>query len=140
RPARVVSHALESRRRQLGGTLRLWAFGYDMDNMKARCWYESSLPLYGLGECPDRVALDTVATTVATWLAGAQQATYSLRSAVKDAWFGGDARGDFSAIDAEFWHRTEAPFYRQLRQCIDTVRQDGLAEPDTLEARQAWHG
>lgn len=139
RPARVVSHALELRRRQLGGALRLWAFGYDMDKMKARCWYESSLPLYGLGECADNNALSTVASTVATWLTGAQQAALSLRSAVKDAWFGGDARGDFSAIDAEFWHRTEAPFYRQLRQCIEVVRQDGLAEPDTLETRQAWH-
>jgi CRISPR system Cascade subunit CasA len=24
---------------------RLWAFGYDMENMKARCWYESTMPL-----------------------------------------------------------------------------------------------
>lgn len=139
RPARVVSHAIESRRRQTGGALRLWVFGYDMDNMKARCWYESSLPLYGLGECADKAALASVAASVATWLAGAQQAVFFLRSAVKDAWFGSDARGDFSAIDAEFWHRTEAAFYTQLRQCIETVRQDETANPDTLESRQAWH-
>ena len=25
---------------------RLYAFGYDMDNMKARCWYETIFPLY----------------------------------------------------------------------------------------------
>ncbi|KAA3651088.1 MAG: type I-E CRISPR-associated protein Cse1/CasA [Rhodocyclaceae bacterium] len=139
RPARVVSHALEERRRQLGGALRLWAFGYDMDNMKARCWYESSLPLYGLGECASKQALSTVSSSVATWLAGAQQAAFCLRSAVKDAWFGGDARGDFSAVDAEFWHRTEAAFYVQLRQCIEAVRQDETSDPDTLESRQAWH-
>lgn len=139
RPARVVSHALESRRRQLGGTLRLWAFGYDMDNMKARCWYESSLPLYGLGECTSKLALESVAATVATWLAGSQQAAFFLRSAVKDAWFGGEARGDFSVIDAEFWQRTEAAFYAQLRRCIETVLQDENADPDTLESRQTWH-
>ena len=114
RPARIVSHALESRRRQLGGALRLWAFGYDMDNMKARCWYESSLPLYGLGECESKAALQAVSGAVTTWLGGAQQAVFFLRSAVKDAWFGGDARGDFSAIDAEFWQRTEAAFYLSL--------------------------
>lgn len=139
RPARVVSHSIESRRRQLGGALRLWAFGYDMDNMKARCWYESSLPLYGLGECPDKTALEAVATTVATWLAGAQHAGQSLRNAVRDAWFGGDARGDFSAIDGEFWHRTEDAFYAQLRHCIETVRQCESADIDSLDVRQAWH-
>ncbi|HNH62040.1 MAG TPA: type I-E CRISPR-associated protein Cse1/CasA [Thauera aminoaromatica] len=139
RPARVVTYALESRLRQLGGALRLWAFGYDMDNMKARCWYESSLPLYGLGECESKAALQAVSATVTTWLAGAQQAVFFLRSAVKDAWFGGDARGDFSAIDAEFWQRTEAAFYGQLRQCIETLRSDEHADPDSLESRQAWH-
>lgn len=139
RPARIVTHALEWRRRQLGGALRLWAFGYDMDNMKARCWYESSLPLYGLGECASKEALKSVSATVETWLAGAQQAVFYLRSAVKAAWFGGEARGDFSAIDAEFWQRTETAFYTQLRQCIEAVRQDESADPDTLESRQAWH-
>lgn len=139
RPARIVSHALESRRRQLGGASRLWAFGYDMDNMKARCWYESSLPLYGLGECESKAALQAVSGAVTTWLGGAQQAVFFLRSAVKDAWFGGDARGDFSAIDAEFWQRTEAAFYSHLKQCIETVRHDENADPDTLESRQAWH-
>ena len=139
RPARVVTYALESRLRQLGGALRLWAFGYDMDNMKARCWYESSLPLYGLGECESKAALQAVSATVTTWLAGAQQAVFFLRSAVKDAWFGGDARGDFSAIDAEFWQRTEAAFYGQLRQCIETLRSDEHADPDSLESRQAWN-
>ena len=139
RPARIVSHALEWRRRQLGGALRLWAFGYDMDNMKARCWYESSLPLYSLGECESKAALQAVSATVTTWLAGAQQAVFFLRNAVKDAWFGGDARGDFSAIDAEFWQRTEAAFYGQLRQCIETLRSDEHADPDSLESRQAWN-
>lgn len=139
RPARVVTHAMDFRRRQLGGALRLWAFGYDLDKGKTRCWYDSSLPLYGLGECASKLALESVSSSVTTWLAGAQQAAYSLRSAVKDAWFGGDARGDFSAIDAEFWYRTEAAFYLQLRQCIETVRLDEAADPDTLETRQAWH-
>lgn len=119
--------------------MRLWAFGYDMDNMKARCWYESSLPLYGLGECESKAALQALSGAVSTWLAGAQQALFFLRSAVKDAWFGGDARGDFSAIDAEFWQRTEAAFYSRLKQCIETVRGDENADPDTLESRQTWH-
>jgi CRISPR system Cascade subunit CasA len=39
------------RERRAGVALRLRAFGYDMDNMKPRCWYESILPLYDLGDC-----------------------------------------------------------------------------------------
>jgi CRISPR system Cascade subunit CasA len=138
RSSRVTSHALDARRRQMGGALRIWAFGYDMDNMKARCWYESSLPLYGLDEC-DKEAIQTVAASVASWLAGAQLAASYLRGAVKDAWFGGDARGDFSAVDAELWGRTEAAFYRQLKHCIEMLREDEAADPDELGVRQSWH-
>ena len=27
---------------------RLWCFGYDMDNMKARCWYDHIFPFFHL--------------------------------------------------------------------------------------------
>lgn len=122
----------------MGGALRLWAFGYDMDNMKARCWYDSSLPLYGLDEC-EADALRTVSSCVSSWLSGAQSAATSLRGAVKDAWFGGDARGDFSSVDAEFWGRTEASFYLLLRQSLEALRADPLADVNGLTVRQTWH-
>jgi CRISPR system Cascade subunit CasA len=59
-----------------------------------------------------------------------------LRGAVKDAWFSGDARGDFSAIDASFWSRTEPDFYRQLKRLIETVR-DGH-QFESVPVREAW--
>jgi CRISPR system Cascade subunit CasA len=136
RPARVVGHCLENRRRVVGGQLRLWAFGYDMDNMKARCWYESTLPLYGLAEC-EREAQRRVEAEVGVWLGGAEMAASCLRGAVKDAWFSGDARGDFGAIDAAFWSRTEAPFYEQLKRLIDAAR-DGH-DYEAMPGREAWH-
>jgi len=135
RRARVVSHVLASGRGVLEGQLRLWAFGYDMDNMKARCWYEASLPLYGLNEC-DVDAQKRVEEEVRQWLAGANLAAFFLRSAVKDAWFGADARGDFSVLDACFWSATEADFYRQLRDLIDLARVDG--DIDHQAIAQAW--
>jgi CRISPR system Cascade subunit CasA len=135
RPARVVEHFLEHRRRQAGGQLRLWAFGYDMDNMKARCWYESTLPLYGLADC-EREAQRRVESEVGVWLGGGEMAASCLRGAVKDAWFSGDARGDFSAIDASFWSRTEPDFYRQLKRLIETVR-DGH-QFESVPVREAW--
>lgn len=51
RPAEVVARALQLPARSTGGALRLWAYGYDMDNMKARCWYDATLPLYDLADC-----------------------------------------------------------------------------------------
>lgn len=136
RSARVIAHFLDRHRGQAGGQLRVWAFGYDMDNMKARCWYESILPLYGLADC-DRDAQRRVESEVGVWLAGAELAVFYLRGAVKDAWFGGEARGDFGVIDASFWSRTEPEFYRQLKRLIEAVRDDHDFEP--VSVRETWH-
>ncbi len=103
--------------------------------MKARCWYESTLPLYGLADC-EREAQRRVESEVGNWLGGAEIAASCLHGAVKDAWFSGDARGDFSAIDASFWSRTEPDFYRQLKGLIETAR-DGR-DFDALPVREAW--
>ena len=43
-PARVVHDFIHHRQKD-GWQFRLWAFGYDMKNMNARCWYESLMPL-----------------------------------------------------------------------------------------------
>lgn len=43
-PARVVHDFIQHRQKD-GWQYRLWAFGYDMKNMNARCWYESQMPL-----------------------------------------------------------------------------------------------
>jgi CRISPR system Cascade subunit CasA len=136
RPAKVVSHLCERRRRDVEGQLRLWAFGYDMDNMKARCWYEAQLPLYGLTEC-EADAQREVEGAVRPWLAGAELTVFFLRSAVKQAWFDDETRGDFSAIDASFWSATELFFYRLLRQAIERARKD--SEIDIQAMAIEWH-
>jgi len=136
RVAQIVDRTLLLPHRQTGGQLRLWAFGYDMDNMKARCWYESTLPIYGLADC-DRDARQGVQAEVGRWLVATELANLYLRGAVKDAWFSADARGDYGQVDASFWAATEAPFYRQLQALIDHAR-SGTEHPD-LAVRQAWH-
>ncbi len=136
RAAQVVGRAFQLSNRQTGGMLRMWAFGYDMDNMKARCWYESTMPLYGLADC-DRDTRSSVQAEVARWLAAAELASSYLRGAVKDAWFSAEARGDFGHIDAAFWSITEPAFYRQLQALIEAARSG--AERADLPARLAWH-
>ena len=136
RVAQVVERALQLPHRQTGGTLRLWAFGYDMDKMKARCWYESTMPLYGLADC-DRDTRQGVQAEVGGWLTAAELACWSLRDAVKTAWFGANAPREFGHVDASFWGATEAPFYRQLQTLIEAARTG--TEPAPLPAREAWH-
>lgn len=130
RCAGVVNDALVHRLQPAGVPLRLRAFGYDMDNMKARCWYESTLPLYNL----DELGSDTqefIAHEIERWLEGMDLARFFLSKAVKGAWFGADARGDFSMIDASFWSDTEEAFYRGLKELML-----GAPNAEALHARQ----
>lgn len=116
-PAAALTENLGRLERGLGRPLQLWAFGFDMDNMKARCWYDSTLPLYqlaDLGAAEQRALRDEVGA----WVAGTHQAARYLVQAVKNAWFSADAPGDFSFVDAAFWSRTEGTFYRLLQQAI----------------------
>lgn len=136
RRARVIEHFLTHRQRVASGALRLWAFGYDLDNMKARCWYESTLPLYGLADC-DADAQKLVEAEVARWLDAAELAADMLRGAIKDAWFKeAPSKGDFSAIDTAFWDATEAAFYEQLRALIDSAASGVRGDAATVNA--AW--
>lgn len=90
----------------------LWCFGYDMDNMKARCWYDHTLPVLGVA----REYQPRFITFVATLINAARDVVKELRTYVKAAWFSrpGDVKGDTSMIDASFWNATEPVFYHQL--------------------------
>lgn len=123
-PASIVSYVLETQRLK-GEQCRLYAFGYDMDNMKARCWYESTLPLYGLPE-KNKDELHAVQREIQRWLEAVGLAAFYLRGAVKSSWFGDgvDARGDYSFIDSSFWSQTENGFYQLLRSLIEQARDE----------------
>lgn len=134
--AAVVERALSLPQRTTSGALRIWAFGYDMDNMKARCWYESTLPTYRLGDCsPD--AHSSVKSEVGRWLSSADLAGAYLRGAIKDSWFSADPRGEFGHVDASFWSATESAFYQQLHTLIEAVA-SGI-DPPQLTMREVWH-
>jgi CRISPR system Cascade subunit CasA len=135
RRARVVEHFLTHRQRVAPGALRLWAFGYDLDNMKARCWYESTLPLYGLADC----AVDAqklVEAEVARWLDATELAAMMLRGAIKDSWFSeAPSKADFSAIDSTFWGATEVTFYAQLRYLIESAASGSTFDAITVNTK-----
>ncbi len=121
-PATVVKLSRESNYRKDMVTergLTLWVGGFDMDNMKARCWYESTMPFYPF----DRKDAEKVVAFVGGLIAQAQEISGSLRSAVKSAWFGSpkDAKGDMSFLDTAFWQNTESSFYSLLKRLVENL-------------------
>ena len=133
-PARVVHGAWQRLGRQLRQPLRLWAFGLDMDNMKARCWYDSTVPLHHLADASPR-RHEELRAEVGAWLAGAEQTARYLHGAVREACFGHEARGDLSHVDAAFWAATEPAFYRQLQQALVAAGEEAAEDAE----RQARH-
>ena len=97
----------------------LWVAGYDMDNMKARCWYESTMPVYGI----DHDSTDKFGERVLVFINHASELANALRFAVKEAWFSRpkDAKGDVSFLSNSFWQNTEQDFYRLLDRMVKHI-------------------
>ena len=94
----------------------LWSFGYDMDNMKARCWYESRMPVFVL----ENPKLGELLSDFAEKMINASQEVASmLVQNIKKCWFKrpGDVRGDTGFINRGFWAETEQEFFSKLEQC-----------------------
>ena len=118
-PARVVRGMTDGKKLLEGEQLRLHAFGYDMDNMKARCWYDSTFPLYTLK--PDILERFTARTE--TLIQTATDAAGMTRSCIKEAWFKrpGDAKGDTAFLVEAFFSHTEADFYTSLKRAQGSI-------------------
>ncbi len=130
-PARVVHKYGD--RSQPGWHFRLWAFGYDMDKMKPRCWYESTMPLVTV----DATIRDKYEQCVAGMVMAATGISRNVRSGVKSAWFRrpGDKNGDTTFVDNSFWQQSEAAFYEALAGTKSALESGG----DGLRVRQRWH-
>lgn len=142
--AGIVNYFFQERKKyQVSGQFRLWVFGYDMDNMKPRCWYETTFPLYSL-EGTTRATQTQVQNLIANRIEATEQAVFYLRQAVKQAWFGeSDLRGDLSFVDKSFWDRTEADFYQQLNDLLKQARSAAGIDMDDakfiISLGESWH-
>lgn len=100
---------------------RLWVFGYDMDNMKARGWYSVEMPLFSIFvDKQERVLVE-----VKMLQALADEAIKVCRKHIKEAWFDRpkDAKGDLTFVDVAFWQRTENNFFKAVAQLIESKNQ-----------------
>ncbi|GHC37634.1 type I-E CRISPR-associated protein Cse1/CasA [Aidingimonas halophila] len=91
---------------------RLWAFGYDMDNMKPRGWYSVEMPLVAVPPAQQERLRDWVQRFTEL----ARQIAWMVRTQVKNAWFArpSEAKGDMSHIDQQFYDATQSAFYQVL--------------------------
>lgn len=138
-----ITHVIEQEVLERGEAVRLWVFGFDMDNMKPRCWYETIFPLYRLGDCKPKQK-ENLQKLAAVLIEAAEQSVFYLRQAVKQAWFGdSDVRGDLSFVDKMFWDGTEAAFYRHIKALIEQAGTEaGLGRLDGEYAQEhanTWH-
>lgn len=129
-PATVVSDATRNRQKDQRKTL-VWSFGYDMDNMKARGWYESTMPVLYL----DEERNEYLRARADALINSAQEVCTNLRQSVRDAWFSGRASvsGDLSFISQTFWQNTESTFFDYLGREHAALKDDA-EEPD----RRYW--
>lgn len=130
-PARVVHEFIYNRQRS-GWQFRIWAFGYDMDNMKARCWYESTMPLL----CVDNTFLSEYEEKVAGMLRTALEIARNTRNALKKSWFSrpSDVKGDTTFVDNSFWQDSESDFYFTL----NTLKSEMETGHDTQHISLQW--
>lgn len=128
--ALVVKHFMRQQDRlpEAARRMRLWCFGYDMDNMKARCWYDSMLPVHVIADEREK---ERFVKAVADLLDLAGEAASALHTCVKQAWFKRPKdRGSEPAVPQSFWQRSETEFYRLLKQLADTdLEQEDLLIP-----------
>ncbi|CBK41282.1 putative CRISPR-associated protein Cse1 [Nitrospira defluvii] len=128
RPAKVI----EQFRSVVREDARLWAFGFDMDNMKARCWYDAIMPILAVPSEMHEVFKGQVERLVrgASWVA------QILRWRIKDVLLAqDDNRGDLSFIQNHFWASTESTFYEHIRHLRDILSMS-KGEVAVLES---WH-
>lgn len=124
-PAKVVSqfHARASTARI---KTKLWCFGYSMSNMKALCWYDSTLPVHQV----NGDVLQPFSRSVKQVLDSAENMAFHLHKQVKAAWFKrpGDVKSE-PAVFQSFWQGSEPTFYRTLEAlaALDFERNAELA-------------
>ncbi len=120
KPAKSVAHFFDRKMHEVGlkNKYVIWCFAYDMDNMKARNWYEHQLPIFHLPEND----IESIRNHLNEYIGLAKECLTLLKRAVKEALLGEnhDAKSGFTGIEASFWHNTEPAFYQMLGKLQDS--------------------
>lgn len=116
---------------------RLWAFGYDMDNMKPRGWYSVEMPLVAV----PAAQLERLRAWVQRFTDLARQIAWMVRTQIKNAWFDrpSEAKGDMSHIDLAFYDATRGAFFHALHGFQQTLAKADDAPSLSPEVAEQWY-
>lgn len=132
--AQVVSAYLRSRAEEIsaGAAAKLWISGYDMDNAKARCWYDTTLPLFSIA--PEHRARVTDLANKLT--AAASSCSSTLTRYVREAALSkvSKAKPDLNFIGETLLERTEHKFFELLQRFIESDD----PENEVIDLKDRW--
>ncbi len=137
REAATVILRANARANELGlREIRLHAFGFDMDNMKARAWISSLQPLLILNDDSPK-AREWLGLLARSLVDATRTTASSLSLAIKNALYDRieDAGNDDVVPRQRLWSSTETQFFDTLRR----VAAQGLELESVSEARRAFH-
>jgi CRISPR system Cascade subunit CasA len=98
---------------------RLRLFGYDMDNMKARAFVETEMPLYVAAPAAE----ETFGALLQQLVAGATEAASLLVGAIRSA-LGREGGSALDLIREDFFKETEQAFFATAKAGLAAIEQD----------------
>jgi CRISPR system Cascade subunit CasA len=133
-PAAVVRAYFEERRFERESCQRLWAFGFEMDNMKARCWHAAHTPLVAT-EFPDTTVLHEFTALVNALVGASEEVRDTLLKQIKNALFRRRPKKvDLSHVSQHYWGETTTAFFDSIVQIRDGLQ----THSDTTPVRERW--
>ena len=115
-------------------SLQLWAFGYDFDNMKVRCWYEGKMPLINIDDSIRENYESVIEQLIKTSALVLKNTIISIKTALFDKDKAKKIKDELSFIDMRFWNRAEADFYVTL----DKLHEALTNNQDTNDIKIQW--
>jgi len=128
-PALVVSDIISNK---MFTDFRLWAFGYDMDNMKARCWYEGKIPVVLANEKYRESFNNYILNTIKTAEKVASDIAWCIKEGLYDVKIEANKKKDFSFVKGRFWQETEPEFYKILNDLRNFVVKNSAKIPEEI--------
>ncbi len=131
--ARVVAVYESDRRFEQQASPQLWVFGYDVDNMKPRCWYSGTTPIFPLAEERHQRAY---AGRMQQCIDASEDVRKTMIQQLKAALLRRpqDRNGDLSFLSRQFWADTESRFFGVARRIHDAI----VDNSDDSQAREEW--
>lgn len=117
--------------------VRLWVFGFDLDNMKARGWKDTQMPLLPV----PAERLDVFREWVGEFLDIVQATAREVSDRIRHAWFKDPKKvpGDTSHLTGAFFAATQAEFFDTLRRLRDVIDNEEAVNHPPSDVAQDWY-